>query len=69
MGKFNWSKHSGWVYEGTANGAAEEIDGLRAENNRLRADVERWVKEVAHLKLAAEKTERENETCCWLPDD
>ena len=29
----------------------EEIDGLRAE-------VERWVKEVAHLKLAAEKAER-----------
>lgn len=26
----------------------------------LRADIERWVKEVAHLKLAAEKTERES---------
>jgi len=25
----------------------------------LRAEVERWVKEVAHLKLAAEKAERE----------
>ena len=27
----------------------------------LRAQVERWVKEVAHLKLAAEKAERERE--------
>jgi len=26
----------------------------------LRAEVERWVKEVAHLKLAAEKAERES---------
>jgi hypothetical protein len=25
----------------------------------LRAEVERWVKEVAHLKLAAEKAERD----------
>ena len=29
------------------------------ERDTLRADVERWVKEVAHLKLAAEKAERE----------
>ena len=30
------------------------------ERDTLRADVERWVKEVAHLKLAAEKAERES---------
>ena len=42
-----------------ANGEnALRLDAER-ERDSLRADVERWVKEVAHLKLAAEKAERE----------
>tara|TARA_R110000772_G_scaffold203982_6_gene314158 strand:- start:1266 stop:1508 length:243 start_codon:yes stop_codon:yes gene_type:complete len=41
-----------------ANGEnALRLDAER-ERDSLRADVERWVKEVAHLKLAAEKAER-----------
>ncbi len=37
---------------------AEGLPELVREQDTLRADVERWVKEVAHLKLAAEKAER-----------
>ena len=47
-----------------ARQAARGENALRLEAERerdtLRADVERWVKEVAHLKLAAEKAERES---------
>jgi hypothetical protein len=42
------SSHGPWV---SHQDHAKEIATLRAE-------VERWVKEVAHLKLAAEKAER-----------
>ena len=35
-----------------------EVDDHAKEIAALRAEVERWVKEVAHLKLAAEKAER-----------
>tara|TARA_R110000744_G_scaffold196160_1_gene315344 strand:- start:12010 stop:12306 length:297 start_codon:yes stop_codon:yes gene_type:complete len=37
---------------------AEGLPELVRERDTLRAQVERWVKEVAHLKLAAEKAER-----------
>ena len=40
---------------------AEGLPELVREQDTLRADVERWVKEVAHLKLAAEKAERERD--------
>ena len=47
----------------SARDAARGENALRLEAERerdtLRAQVERWVKEVAHLKLAAEKAERE----------
>jgi hypothetical protein len=39
--------------------AAEEITSLRAE-------VERWVKEVAHLKLSAEKADRERDDQVYM---
>ena len=49
----------------SARDAARGENALRLEAERerddLRADVERWVKEVAHLKLAMEKSERERE--------
>jgi len=35
-----------------------QVTELERERDTLRADVERWVKEVAHLKLSAEKAER-----------
>ena len=46
----------------SARDAAKGENALRLDAERerdsIRADVERWVKEVAHLKLAAEKAER-----------
>mgnify|MGYP003633218895 CR=1 FL=1 len=39
----------------------EAIDAMFVDYDDLSADVERWVKEVAHLKLAAEKAERERD--------
>ena len=49
----------------SARDAANGENALRLEAERerddLRADVERWVKEVAHLKLSAEKAERARE--------
>tara|TARA_R110002126_G_scaffold130921_2_gene274536 strand:+ start:160 stop:498 length:339 start_codon:yes stop_codon:yes gene_type:complete len=46
----------------SARDAARGENALRLdaelERDSLRADVERWVKEVAHLKLAGEKAER-----------
>ena len=46
----------------SARDAAKGENALRLDAERerdsIRADVERWVKEVAHLKLSAEKAER-----------
>ena len=56
-----------------ARQAARGENALRLEAERerdtLRAEVERWVKEVAHLKLAAEKTERERRLLLHMKDD
>ena len=48
------------AYNARQSAKGENALRLEAERERdaLRADVERWVKEVAHLKLSAEKAER-----------
>ena len=55
----------------SARDAARGESALRLEAERerddLRAEVERWVKEVAHLKLAAEKAERDDDSSVLLP--
>tara|TARA_R110000751_G_scaffold273686_1_gene374449 strand:+ start:50 stop:484 length:435 start_codon:yes stop_codon:yes gene_type:complete len=65
----------------SARDAARGENALRLEAERerdtLRAEVERWVKEVAHLKLAADKAERERDDdtsvsadeCCFGLDE
>jgi len=40
---------------------AEQLQAAERERDTLRADVERRVKEIAYLKLAAEKVEREEQ--------
>ena len=44
----------------TEDGPWVSYDDHAEEIATLRANVERWVKEVAHLKLAAAKAERES---------
>ena len=49
-------------YSGALASVHEKCEDAERERDTLRADVERWVKEVAHLKLAAEKAERDEES-------
>jgi regulator of replication initiation timing len=54
----------------SARDAAKGENALRLEAERerdtLRAEVERWVKEVAHLKLSAEKADRERDDQVYM---
>ena len=51
----------------TIRRAVERAEKAERERDDLRAEVERWVKEVAHLKLAAEKAERDDDSSVSLP--